>query len=76
MKYKLKDFVTGEMLHDEFFNRKGERGVGMGWEHYVNWNTRMIYFNDEEYAKKYDVVGGLREFIKDIIDLGYVEVVE
>lgn len=73
MKYKLKDFVTGEMLHDEFFNRKGERGVGMGWEHYVNWNTREIRFADDEYAKKYDVIGGLKEFIKDLIELGYVE---
>ena len=76
MKYKLKEHVTNEMLHDEFFNRKGERGVGMGWEHYVNWNTREIRFADEEYARKYDCIGGLREFIKDLIDLGYLEVVE
>ena len=70
---KLKEHVTSEMLHEYYFNHKWERGVGMGWEHYIDKNTRKIRFADEDYAKKYDKIGGLKEFIKDLIEKEWVE---
>lgn len=70
MKYKLKPDITNDMLN-QFYFMDGRRGASMGWAHEVNSN-REIVFCDEEYATKYDEIGGLETFIADLIEIGYV----
>lgn len=60
---------TEEQLLDNFFDEDWIRDGDMGWAHRVDKETKIVDYVDPEYAKKYEgKVGGLRTFIKDLIE--------
>lgn len=57
-----------EELQKIFFNEDFIRGGSMGWAHKLDTETNEIKFVDEEYATKYEKIGGLKLFIQDLIE--------
>lgn len=68
--------VTEQDLLNNYFDDEQKpifiRGDKIGWAHQVNFETKEVKYVDEEYAKKYEKLGGLKMFIQDLIDKGMV----
>ena len=76
MKYRLKPHVTDEMLKAVGLEKVGEYNHCNTYERDVNtWDDNTLFLDSETRLLK--VVGyefGLKFYIQDLIDLGYVEV--
>lgn len=78
MKYKLKEHVTDEMLEEIGFIKCSENTFGKTYEKDINiYDENALYVDKQTNTLR--VSGyefGLENYIQDLIELGYVEVVE